>query len=107
MITITNNYIPLKGFTALTLWPLVFVRKGQRYTEQTARHEAIHGEQQKEMLIIFFLLWYGIEWIIKWAKYRNRLTAYVNISFEREAYAKQDRVGYVDERRHYSWIKYL
>ena len=109
MITIKNNIIPFKGFTAMTLWPFVFVRKDreQNYMHTAKNHEAIHGEQQKEMLIVLFYLWYLIEWLVKYIKYRNALTVYKNISFEREAYDKQSEIVYTDERRHYSWIKYL
>jgi hypothetical protein len=109
MITIENNIIPFKGFTAMALWPFVFVRKDSEkyYTDVVERHEYIHGEQQKEMLIVFFLLWYGIEWLIKWACYRNSMTAYKNVSFEREAYRHQNDAAYLDERKHYAWTKYI
>ena len=109
MITVKNNIIPLKGFIALTLWPFVFVRKDkeQFYTHSVERHEAIHGEQQKEMLIVFFLLWYVVEWLFKAIYYRNPMTAYKNISFEREAYSNQNAPAYLDGRRHYSWFKYI
>lgn len=107
MKIVKNNIIPFKGFTAITLWPFIFVRKDEEkyYTDVVARHENIHGEQQKEMLIVFFLLWYGIEWLIKWAYYRNRMTAYKNISFEREAYANQHGVTYTDSRKPFAWIR--
>lgn len=109
MITVKNNIIPFKGFTALTLWPFVFVRKDEEkyYTDVVERHEHIHGEQQKEMLIVFFLLWYGIEWLIKLAYYRNANTAYKNISFEREAYKNQNDLAYLDERKHFAWTRYI
>ncbi len=60
-------------------------------------HELIHWRQQLEMLIIFFYLWYLIEWFVKLFRYGAQ--AYVNISFERQAYA-------MDETR-FGWIKYL
>ena len=109
MITIKNNIIPFKGFTAMTLWPFVFVRKDeeQNYMHIVGHHEAIHGEQQKELLIVFFLLWYGIEWLIKLCYYRNSMTAYKNISFEREAYKNQNDLAYLDIRKHYAWTKYI
>ena len=109
MITVKNNIIPFKDFTALTFWPFIFVRKDEEkyYTDVVERHEYIHGEQQKEMLIVLFYVWYGIEWLIKWAYYRNRMTAYKNISFEREAYRNQNDSTYPDNREHYSWIEYL
>ena len=109
MKKIVNNIIPFKGFTAITIWPLIFVRNDNEkyYTDVVERHEYIHGEQQKEMLIVFFLLWYGIEWLIKLCYYRNRMTAYKNISFEREAYKNQNDLAYLDIRKHYAWTKYI
>ena len=109
MVIVKNNIIPFKGFTALTLWPFIFVRKDEEkyYTDVVDRHEHIHGEQQKEMLIVFFLLLYGVEWLVKWAYYRNSMTAYKNISFEREAYANQNNVAYLNERKPYAFLKYL
>ena len=109
MITVKNNIIPFKGFTAITLRPIIFVRKDEEkyYTDVVERHEYIHGEQQKEMLIVFFLLWYGIEWLVKLCYYRNSMTAYKNISFEREAYKNQNDLAYLDERKHFAWTKYI
>lgn len=109
MITIHNKFIPFKGFISLALWPFIFVRKDmvKVYNDRIERHEKIHGEQQKEMLMIFFLLWYGIEWLIRYAKYRNRITAYKNISFEQEAYDNAHDITYLDERKHYVWLKYF
>ena len=109
MITVKNNIVPFKGFTALTLWPFVFVRKDeeQNYTHIVERHEAIHGEQQKEMLIVLFYLWYLAEWLVKWIYHRNRTTAYKNISFEREAYANQYDAAYLVVRSHFSFFKYI
>ena len=109
MITVKNNIIPLKGFTAITLWPFIFVRKDEEkyYTDVVERHEYIHGAQQKEMLLVFFLLWYGLEWLVKLMYYRNTITAYKNISFEREAYSNQHDAAYTDNRKPFAWIRYI
>ena len=109
MKKIYNNIIPFKNFTALTLWPFVFIRKDRKkyYKQITENHENIHGKQQKEIFIILFLLWYSIEWIIKWCYYKNLLEAYKNISFEREAYSNESNILYIYTRKHYSWIKYI
>lgn len=107
MKKIYNSVIPVKGFKAITFWPFVFIRKDVLLSDKDIRHESIHGEQQKEMLLIGFYLWYGIEWIIKLLYYRNSITAYKNISFEREAYSNQDNIVYLDERKPYAFMKYL
>ena len=70
-------------------------------------HELIHTEQQLEMLILPFFLWYGVEWLIRLILYRNFYEAYRNISFEQEAYLNQNQMWYPEERSHFTWIKYL
>lgn len=129
MKKIYNNIIPLKGYKAITLWPWVFIRKSAMYDDITDRHEEIHGEQQEEMLTVgavasawllaigcgwwsfitlpVFLYWYGIEWIVKLCYYRNNITAYKNISFEREAYAHQNDVSYLDNRKLFAWMRFI
>lgn len=109
MKKVYNNIIPLKGYTAMCLWPFIFIRndEAEKFSVQAERHENIHGAQQREMLLVFFLLWYGIEWIVRLCIYRNRITAYKNISFEREAYSNQEDVCCLDFRVPFSWIKYI
>lgn len=70
-------------------------------------HEAIHIKQGNEMLWIFFYLWYGIEWLFRLIQYRDKMLAYYNISFEREAYINQLDDEYLIKRKLFSWIKYL
>lgn len=108
MITIKNNIIPFKGYLAMCIFPFIFVRKDARALKTTdINHETIHGKQQIEMLWVLFFLWYIIEWLIRLIQYRNAITAYKNISFEREAYYHQAEAGYLEIRKPYSFIKYI
>ena len=102
---IYNKIIPFKGFSAMAFVWWIFAR--QEMTDRVIRHEEIHIRQQKEMIVIFFLLWYGIEWLLRIIQYRNRMTAYKNISFEREAYNNMSNIGYLNTRKAYSFIKYI
>ena len=104
MKIIRNNYIPFKGFRAINIFGILFVRGNARISERTLRHEAIHTAQMKEMLYIFFYLWYVVEWIIRLFMKGN---AYRNISFEREAYSNEDDVIYLESRKRFAWIKYI
>ncbi|MDE6282618.1 MAG: hypothetical protein K2L97_01355 [Muribaculaceae bacterium] len=70
-------------------------------------HERIHTAQQRELLFIPFYLLYLIEFCVRWCQYRNRDTAYRNISFEREAYTNGPNLDYLTHRPHYSWLRYL
>lgn len=105
MKLVINNIIPFKGYKAITIYPFIFARHS--ISDTTLNHESIHGEQQKETLLIFFLLIYGIEYIIKLAITRKHNRAYKSISFEREAYRFEHDSHYISERKRYSWIKYI
>ena len=104
MKIIRNKYIPFKGFRAINLFGILFVRGNARINERTIRHEAIHTAQMKEMLYIFFYLWYVVEWIIRLFMKGN---AYRNTSFEREAYANQDDLNYLENRKRFDFVKYI
>ena len=103
MKIIRNKFIPFSGYKAMNLFGILFVRGSVIINERTIRHEAIHTAQMKEMLYVFFYLWYVIEWLVR-LPFGN---AYRNISFEREAYSNQGNTEYLSTRRLYSFIKYL
>lgn len=109
MKIIYNNIIPFKGFKAMNLFGVLFVRNDIKtpMDEIDINHEAIHSEQYKEMLWIPFLIWYGIEWFIKIFIYGNIHKAYRNISFEREAYQNEHDLEYLSNRKRYRWFKLI
>lgn len=104
MKIIYNNLIPFKGFAAINLFGILFVRKGIKVSEGMINHEAIHTEQMKEMLYIFFYLWYVVEWIVRLFLKGN---AYRNISFEKEAYTYENNIDYLKTRETFNWINFL
>lgn len=104
MKIIYNNIIPFPGYKAINLFGLLFVRKDAIMSEEDINHESIHTAQMKEMLYIFFYIWYIIEWVIRLFKKGN---AYRNISFEQEAYSNEDNLEYLKDRKHYAWFKYI
>lgn len=130
MKKVYTNILP-SGYKAMTIWPFIFIRKKAKdlFTILDERHENIHGRQQVEMLLVGVLIaiimaacgcgwwsllalpiyfwWYGVEWLVKGIYYRNFNTGYKNIGFEREAYANQEDVCYLDFRIPFAWIRYL
>ena len=82
----------------------IYLHEKHINNKRTINHEKIHWKQQMEMLIVFFYLWYFIEWLIKLIYNRN---AYYSISFEREAYENDGNSEYLINRKNYNWIKYL
>ena len=89
----------------ITLWPFGIYVSLHRYLndEKLINHEKIHWEQQKELLGLFFYLWYFIEWIIR--LFINGKNAYRSLSFEQEAYDNDQNLNYLKTRKRYSWIK--
>ena len=111
MKIIYNRFIPFKGFEAINLFGVMFVRLKTDGTkpvisEVDINHESIHTEQMKELLYVFFYIWYFIEWLIK-VLLPPYDTAYKDISFECEAKLNQYNTGYLKTRRRYSWIHYI
>lgn len=92
MLVIQNDLIPFKGFKAMTMYPFIFVHG--EVNDVCLRHEAIHARQQKELLFVPFFILYIAEWLVRLALLRSWHDAYMAISFEREAYARQNETGY-------------
>lgn len=105
MKVVINNIIPFKGYIALTIYPFIFARK--ELSKYLINHENIHGEQQKELLIIFFIVLYCLEYIIKLIITFNHERAYDSISFEQEAAINELDLNYISNRHHYNWVKYI
>ena len=103
MKIIRNNFIPFSGYKAMNLFGVLFVRGNARIDDITLNHEKIHTAQIKEMLYVFFYVWYVIEWIIRIPKGN----AYRNISFEREAYANDKDPNYLNTRKVFAFLKYM
>ena len=69
-------------------------------------HEKIHFRQQLELLIIPFYILYILNYLINLIRYKNHDQAYFQIVFEKEAYACDRNLEYLQHRRLFSWIKY-
>ena len=92
---------------AMALYPfMLFKFEGLKGNEAIIRHEKIHFKQQLELLIIPFYLLYLIHYLVNLIKYRNRSKAYLNICFEKEAYANDQNPSYLGKRKAYAWLGY-
>lgn len=106
MKVIYNKILPLgKTYYAINLFGILFAKGPvDRYI---LNHEKIHTAQMMELMVVFFYLWYVLEWLVRLVQYRNGRRAYCNISFEREAYANGDNLGYLKRRERFSFMRYL
>lgn len=75
--------------------------------EKVINHERIHTAQMRELLFVPFYIIYVLEWLVRLLQYRDRKKAYLNISFEREAYANGDDLSYLPRRRPFAWLRHL
>lgn len=108
MKIIYNKVLPVKGFRAITLFGVVFARKDQPVPDQRVlRHESIHTRQMLELAVVGFYAWYVVEWLVKWAVYKNRHTAYRNICFEREAFDNDKDADFLKHRPFWNFTNYL
>lgn len=113
MKIIYNKILPFKGFIAINLFGILFVRDEYKYYinydnkydngNHIINHESIHTEQIKELGYIFFYIWYIIEWLLR-LPFGN---AYYNVSFERKAYDNENNEFYLKTRKHYTFLKYI
>jgi len=107
MILILKYIVP-RGFIGISLYPFIFLKRSQlRENTVLINHERIHLKQQVEMLLVFFYLWYGIEYLIRLFQYKDRREAYLNISFEREAYVNETNLEYIKKRPNWAFLKYV
>ena len=103
---VESDFLPPKRFGAMN-FGLIFTRDENRLTDNLMRHEAIHTLQAREMLYIFHLLLYGLEYLVKWCICGDSDIAYKSISTEQEAYSNSRNLNYRKERKCYAFKKYL
>ncbi len=101
------KYFTPKNIAGISIFPFVIVEnKNIKQNKTFINHEMIHIRQQLELLFVFFLIIYAIEFIILCIKYKNWSKAYNNISFEREAYQNESNYHYLKTKKFFSFINY-
>ena len=109
-IIIQNSKIPIClsifiNISAITLFPFIISR--DKMSDVTIRHEMIHIEQQKELLVVLFYILYIWYWFLGKAQGMNNDEAYMNIPFEKEAYKKMYDEDYLEQRKRHAWHQYI
>lgn len=97
----------LNKYIAITICPFIFINKNYKGDVVLINHEKIHIKQQLELLWLPFFIWYFVEFFIRFLQYRNWHTAYLNISFEREAQQHEFDFEYLKNRKWFAFWKYL
>ena len=93
--------------SAITLAPFIIANDNIEEYPRWLNHEQIHVEQQVEMLVVPFYLLYGLFYLKNRLKGMDSFDAYRQIPFEREAYANDQDLDYLENRKHYAWFDYV
>ena len=106
---IENSWIPkvLSWFIniwAITLYPFIICRG--ELSETIRNHEIIHLHQQRELWLIGFYTLYVLYWIKGLFKTKSFHKAYMEIPFEKEAYANENNFVYPATRKKHAWKNY-
>lgn len=104
-IIIKSKLVP--NHTCVNIFGTLWTRDKSWIDKFVINHEKIHTKQEIELLFIPFYIIYILEWLVRLVQYRNQKDAYMNISFEREAYKFGKDLFYLSRRKPYSWVKYL
>lgn len=99
-------HVPQLGPDGMALFPFILVRRPNP-SPILLNHERIHLRQQAELGILPFYVWYGLEYLIRRFQYTDHYAAYRNISFEREAFANETNLNYLNERRWFAFWRYV
>lgn len=108
MIVLVFKYLLPKGYRGISLFPfIIFSDRNSKNNLVLMNHEKIHIRQQLELLIIFFYIWYVIEFLMRYSQYKNWNLAYRNISFEREAYTNEKDLNYLKKRSFWEFYNFI
>ncbi|CAA7196586.1 hypothetical protein [Chryseobacterium potabilaquae] len=108
MIIVCQKPLEKLKINGIALFPFIFIRQPEdKENKVLINHEKIHLRQQVEMLVIFFYIFYVVEYYYRLFTLKNRYLAYKGISFEKEAYAKERDLNYLKKRKFWSFSKYL
>lgn len=103
---VRTKFLNKSNIIGITIYPFIFIR--ENYLDDASvliNHEKIHLEQQKELLILPFFIWYGVEYLIRRIKGESKNNSYLNLLFEQEAYLNENNENYLKTRKRYNYFK--
>ncbi len=108
MFLIVSKYLIPKGYAGMTVFPFIILKEKHYLNNKTTiNHEKIHLRQQMELLILPFYVLYFCNLLYNYIKYRDFQLAYRNIIFEREAYANEKNLNYLQSRSFWRFLDYF
>ncbi len=106
--SVLTRLFSLGNADGIMIFPFLFIKKIiYKHQQEFINHEKIHFKQALELGVLFFYLWYLLEFLLKSAIYKSFSDGYYHISFEKEAYSNQANQDYIKNRKSYSFVKYV
>ena len=105
-----NPLLPVKGYSFMNICAIMFTRSEdyiKRMSQATVTHEKTHTKQILEMGIVFFYLWYVLEWFVRLFIDKNGHTAYRNISPPSPPTSAAEHPEYKRKTFSYGWLKWI
>ena len=108
-IVVKNSKLPklLSWFIdarAITLFPFIFIK--DEGDDRLINHESIHIAQYRELFVVGLYLVYMWDFIAGFVKFKSGREAYYSIRLEKEAYANDHNLKYLENREKFAWRKY-
>ncbi|MBK9636470.1 MAG: hypothetical protein IPO63_01110 [Bacteroidetes bacterium] len=102
-INVITAWLPVAG---MALFPFIlFKRKDFSLSPSLINHERIHLQQQLELLIFPFYIWYLTEYLFFRMTGKKHQQAYRSISFEKEAYQNENDMNYLKTRKRWAYLR--
>jgi hypothetical protein len=104
-IVIVFRHLPANG---MAIFPFIIAKSKILAKDPVLiNHEKIHLQQQLELLVLPFYIAYLLHYVINLLIYQNHRQAYLAIVFEKEAYAFDNNLNYLQKRPIFSWLSFL
>jgi len=92
----------------MALFPFIILKNPSMKNDMLLiNHERIHLRQQLELLILPFYAFYLLNYLLNLLLYKDHHQAYLHICFEKEAYANEQNLSYLSNRKPFSWLKFF
>ena len=105
---LTDKWLKLCGAVGQShLGFLILIKQSYRGSFSLLNHEKIHCAQARELVIIFWYLTYGAEYLVNLCRFKcDHKAAYMQISHELEAYSNDTDFNYLKNRKIFAmWRK--
>ncbi|TDM00602.1 MAG: hypothetical protein C4K58_05260 [Flavobacteriaceae bacterium] len=107
MILMQLSVLARFSIRGMAIFPFILVSRSELKKDPILiNHEKIHLRQQLEMLVVFFYLFYTLEFLYHLLMLNDKNQAYLSISFEKEAYYQETDLGYLKTRPFWAFRKY-